>query len=160
MDINMDNNINNYEDFFKNNLNYNTFKIIFEKYNYNKMINYEDVKKIINCKKEILINLLLNKKYNFNVNIDYEIKNDKNVFLSINTLKHICLIKNDIYRNYHINNEKLLIENNNDNKYNEENNIINNEIINNEIINNEIINDNKEINDFFDNNIFNDYFNK
>ena len=88
-------------------------------------------------KKDILINLLINKKNNFNENIDYEISSIKNINLSINTIKHICLMKNNLYREYHLNNENTLLLNN--------------------------ININKKINtvnNFFDNNNIDDFFNK
>ena len=133
----MNSNIDKNEEYFKNNLNYNTFELLFKINDSNIMINYEDVKKILNCKKDILINLLINKKNNFNENIDYEISSIKNINLSINTIKHICLMKNNLYREYHLNNENTLLLNN--------------------------ININKKINtvnNFFDNNNIDDFFNK
>ena len=137
----MTSNIDKLEEYFKNNLSYNTFELIFKNNDSNIMINYDDVKKILNCKKDILINLLISKKNNFNENIDYEISSAKNINLSINTIKHICLMKNNLYRDFHLNNENVLL-------------LKNLTLFN--------FNNNKKftLNNFFDDNSIDDYLNK
>jgi hypothetical protein len=142
-------------DYFKNSLKNEVFEIIFNKYdNENIMINHYDVKKITNCKKDILINILQNTKYNFIENHDYLILADKKIMLSVKTLRYICMMRNEQFRYYYLNLEKKYKHIEYDNKKSIEKKNIDDYI--NTI---ESLKIKKNSIDFFDNNSIDDYIN-
>ena len=86
-------------------------------HSYSNMIKYSDVSDWLGYKKDTVVSILKNNKYNFDEN-DYKIKFNKKdilsyeIYMKIDTIKAICLLsltkKGHQFRKYYIKMEKLL----------------------------------------------------